>query len=201
MVQKSLDRTESPAPQGDGGSYRLPRDGFYAGGPNTALGLQDVSMARFHKHDVARLQLLTAVDIFLRGLDRSSVITLAGAASGILDTLVKRACKEPFVDYARRVHSELVGYTPKRKSYSYHINIKLGVIAHRHLAKDDPDTVELDLEKQAVDVLGRAISDYISLNGEDEPFVKAFLSWAWKNTDGPTLMEKFKTVPDRMKPK
>jgi len=50
-------------------------------------------MARFYKHDVARFQLQTAVEIFLRGLDRSSVITLAGAASGILDTLVKRAGK------------------------------------------------------------------------------------------------------------
>jgi hypothetical protein len=44
-------------------------------------------MARFHKHDVARFQLQTAVEIFLRGLDRSSVITLAGIASGIFDTL------------------------------------------------------------------------------------------------------------------
>lgn len=158
-------------------------------------------MARFHKHDVARLQLLTAVGIFLRGLDHSSVITLAGAASGILDTLVKRAGKEPFVDYARRVHCELVGYTPKRKSYSHHIDKKLGVIAHKHLSKDDPDTVELDLEKQAVDALSRALSDYVSLNGQDEPFVKAFFSWAWENTDGPALMEKFKIAPDRMKPK
>jgi hypothetical protein len=158
-------------------------------------------MARFHKHDVARLQLQTAVDIFLCGLDRSSVITLAGAASGILDTLVKRAGKEPFVDYARRVHRELAGYMPKRKSYSHHINTQLRVIAHKHLYKDDPDTIELDLEKQATDALIRAISDYISLNGQDEPFVKAFLSWHWNNTDGPTLMEKFKAVPDRMRPK
>lgn len=165
------------------------------------LGLLATFMARFHKHDVARLQLQTAVDIFLRGLDRSSVITLAGAASEILDTLVKRAGKEPFVDYARRVHNGLVGYTPKRKSYSHHIEKKLGIIAHKHLAKDDAETVELDLEKLAVDALSRAISDYVSLNGQNEPFVKAFLSWSWKNTDGPALMERFKAVPDRLKPK
>ena len=90
---------------------------------------------------------------------------------------------------------------PKRQSYSHHINSELGVIVHKHLFKDEPDTVALDLEKQAADALGRAIADYVSLNGEDEPFVKAFLSWAWKNTDGPALMEKFKTVPDRMKRK
>jgi len=134
-------------------------------------------------------------------LDHSSVITLAGAASGILDTLVKKAGKEPFVDYARRVHTGLVGHTPKRKSYSHHIEKRLGIIAHKHLSEDDAETVDLDLEKSAVDALGRAISDYISLNGQDEPFVRAFLSWAWKNTDGPALMERFKAVPEKLKPK
>lgn len=157
-------------------------------------------MPRFHKHDIAKLQLQTAVDIFLRGLDRSAVITLAGAASGILDTLVKKAGKEPFVDYARRVFREQIGYTPKRKSYSHHIDKKLGVVAHKHLSKDDPDTVELDLEKLAADALIRAIADYISLNGQDEPFVRVFMAWTWKNMDGPTLMEKFNSVPKRMKP-
>ncbi|MHB1953557.1 MAG: hypothetical protein ACYCOU_07370 [Sulfobacillus sp.] len=96
------------------------------------------------------------------------MITLAGAASGILDTLAKRAGKEPFVDYARIVHRELVGNTPKRKSYAHHIDKTLGITAHKHLARSDPETVKLDLERQAVGALCRAISDYISLNGHDE---------------------------------
>lgn len=158
-------------------------------------------MPRFHKSEIARLQLQTAVDIFLRGLDRSSVITLAGAASGILDTLVKRAGKEPFVDYARRVHHELIGQTPKRKSYSHHIDKRLGVIAHKHLSKDDAETVELDLEKNAADALARAITDYVALNGQDEPFVRAYLQWAWINQNGPEQMEKFASVPAKLRPK
>lgn len=158
-------------------------------------------MAIFHKSEIARLQLETAVDIFLRGLDRSSVITLAGAASGILDTLVKRAGKEPFVDYARRVYRELQGNMPKRKSYAHHIDKRLGVIAHKHLSKDDSETIELDLEKQAVDALARAIADYVELNGQDEPFVRAYLQWTWTNTDGPGLMKKFAEVPAKMRPK
>lgn len=158
-------------------------------------------MARFHKHDIARAQLETAVWIFLNDLDRSSVITLAGAASGILDQLVKRAGKEPFVDYAIRIYREVVGHTPKRKTYFHHIEKKLGVIAHKHLSEDDPETVELDLEKLAVDALGRAITDYIALNGQDEPFVKIFLTWAWKTQDGPKMMGKFKAVPKRLWPK
>ena len=157
-------------------------------------------MAQYHKHDIAKFQLITAVEIFLSGKDRSSVIRLAGAASGILDTLVNKAGKEPFVDYARRVHHKHVGYMPKRKSYSHHIDKQLGVVDHKHLSKNDSETVDLDLDKMAVDALIRATSDYIALNGQDEPFIKMFLQWTWVNMDGEVLMEKFKSDPERIKP-
>lgn len=158
-------------------------------------------MSRFHKHDAAKAQLQTAVSMFLEGRDRSSVITLAGAASGILDELVRRSGQEAFLDYARRVQQELSGQTPKRSSYSHHINTRLGVIVHKHLSEDDSDTIELDLEEQAAGALSRAIADYIALNGQDEPFVKAFLSWSWHNQDGPGVMEKFRQAPERLKPR
>lgn len=156
-------------------------------------------MPRFHKSEVAKRQLETAVDIFLRQLDLSSVITLATAAAGILDNLVKRAGKEPFIDYARRVHRDLIGHTPKRKAYAHHIDKKLGVIAHKHLGPGEPETVELDLEKQAADALARAIADYVTLYGQSEPFVMAYLQWAWVNNDGPAQMERFAAIPDKLK--
>ncbi len=53
----------------------------------------------------------------------------------------------------------------------------------------------------AIDALCRAITDYIMLNGQDESFVKAFLGWAWKNMDGAAMMESYKAVPARLKPK
>lgn len=160
-----------------------------------------MAKTRIHKSDIAKSQIETAVHLFLHGRDRSSVITLAGASSGILDRLVRNAGKEPFVDYACRVHRELIGYTPKRQSYSHHIDKKLGVIAHKHLSKEDSETVELDLEKMAFDALNRALADYVTLNGKEEPFVKAFYSWAWKNKDGRAIMEEFKKVPDKLRPK
>ncbi|MGH8160074.1 MAG: hypothetical protein ACREPQ_18310 [Rhodanobacter sp.] len=158
-------------------------------------------MARFHKSYIAKRQLQTAVEIFLRRLDLSSVITLAGASAGILDTLVRLSGKEAFVDYAARVHRELTGYTPKRKAYAHHIDKRLGVTTHKHLAKDDPATIELDLEEQAANALGRAISDYITLYGQDEPFVKAYLQWSWHDKDGPALMKRFASVPSKMRPR
>jgi hypothetical protein len=158
-------------------------------------------MSQFEKKEIARLQLQTAVEMFLSGLDRSSVITLAGAASGILDPLVRRTGGEPFVDYARKVHRELRGFMPGRESYSHYIDKKLGVVAHKHLGKGDSETIELDLEKSAFDALARALSDYVCLYGKDEAFVKAFFNWAWKTKDGSTIMTEFKNAPKKLRPK
>lgn len=156
--------------------------------------------ARYHKRDIARWQLKTAVCLFLLERDFSSVITLAGASGNILDRLVRNERKEAFVDYARRVCREKAGYIPKRQSYSHHIDMKLGIIAHKHMGENDPETVDLDLDKMAFDALTRALADYITLNGQEEPFVKAFLGWAWKNTDGKTCMEEYMKVSEKLKP-
>jgi hypothetical protein len=76
----------------------------------------------------------------------------------------------------------------------------MGVIAHKHYSEHDSDTVEFDLDALALRALFRAMVDYIALNGQDEPFVRNFLHWAWANTDGQALMERFKRVPERMRP-
>lgn len=156
---------------------------------------------RYHKRDIAKCLLETAVVLFLSGRDRSSVITLAGAAGTLLDRLVRNEGKEPFLDYACRVHREMVGHMPKRQSYSHYIEKRLGIIAHKHLGEHDTETVDLNLEDMACDALGRAVADYVTLNGQEEGFIKAFLQWAWEHKDGPTLMEMFKKVPPKLRPR
>lgn len=151
---------------------------------------------RYHKQDIARAQLETAVQIILDGQHRSSAITLAGAASAILDTLVTRTKKETFVDFARRAYKARMGFTPKRKSYFHHIEKKLGVSAHKHLSQNDPDTVDLDLEKMAIDAVTRAIHDYVTLNGQDDWFVKAFFQYTWIHLDGEKLMKDFNSLDE-----
>ena len=160
-----------------------------------------MSEKKYHKRDIARYQLETAVALFLNKKDLSSVIILAGAAANILDRLVRNEGKEAFVDYARRVHRDMIGFMPKRQSYSHHIDKRIGAITHKHMGKDESEEVDLDLDKMACDALGRALADYIQLNGQDEPFVKAFLNWSWKNLDGQTMMEKYMKVPERLKPR
>jgi hypothetical protein len=155
--------------------------------------------ARYNKRDIAKLQLMTAVALFLHGKDLSSVITLAGAAGNILETLVRNEGKEPFVDYGCKVCRELSGKMPKKKSYSHYINTKFGVNQHKHMSEHDPETVELDLEKMAVDALSKAVLDYIKLEGQKESFVNAFLGWTWKNMDGPGIMDNFMKLPKKLK--
>lgn len=158
-------------------------------------------MPDFQKRDIARSQLETAVDLFFRGLSHHSVITLAGAASGILSGLAHAAGKETFVDYARRVHEGLRGHIPKRVSYAHHIEKVLGISAHKHLSEKDTDTVELDLERLAADALARAIAEYVALYGQNELFVRVYLQWAWVTQNGPEMMKQYEAVPARMRPK
>lgn len=158
-------------------------------------------MPDFQKRDIARSQLETAVDLFFRGLSHHSVITLAGAASGILSGLAHATGKETFVDYARRVHEGQRGHMPKRVSYAHHIEKALGISTHKHLSEKDTDTVELDLERLAADALARAIAEYVALYGQNESFVRAYLQWAWVTQNGPEMMKQYEAVPARMRPK
>lgn len=156
---------------------------------------------RYHKSLIAKCQLETAVFLYLSGRDRSSVISLAGAVATILDRLVMNEGKEPFVDYACRVHREISGSMPKRKSYSHYIDKRLGIIVHKHMGEEDSETVDLDIEKMACEAITRAVADYVNLNGQDEPFIKAFLQWAWQHKGGPALMEAFTKAPKKVKPR
>jgi hypothetical protein len=156
---------------------------------------------KYHRLDIATRQLETAVDMFLSGRDRFSIITLAGAASNILSQLVKNQGGEPFIDYSRRVHNALIGFTPPRGKYNKYINDRLGINALKHHSSEDETHLELDEEKAAEDAVTKAIADFIKVKGKEEPFVNAFLLWSWQNRDGAKLMEEYKNIPENLRGK
>ncbi len=156
---------------------------------------------KYHREEIASRQLKTAVSMFLAGRDRFSVITLAGAASTILSQLIRNQGEEPFIDYSRRVHDALIGFTPPRIKYNKYINDKLGINALKHHTAGDSTHIELDEEKAAEDAITKAIVDYIEIKGQEEPFVKAFLAWTWKNKDGKKLMEDYTNRSTKLKDK
>lgn len=60
---------------------------------------------RYHKYDIARGQLETAIRLFLvDGCDMFSAVTLAAASGEILHQLVLNDGKQPFVDYVIKVN-------------------------------------------------------------------------------------------------
>jgi len=100
--------------------------------------------------------------------------------------------KEPFSDFGRRVVNSLRGFMPKRDSYIHFVNEKFGINVHKHMSKDCPETIEIDLHKCAFQALGKAFGDYVTIYGQEEAFVKAFYNWAWENLDGPKMMEEYR---------
>jgi len=154
---------------------------------------------KYHKKEIARTQLHTAILLFLQKEEFASAITLAGAASNILGQFVKIEGKKPFLDYARDIHNHLIGNIPGRASYNHHIDKKLGVSFLKHMNSDDAEIIELDLKDCAAGTIIRALNDYTKLYGSDEPLVKAFYNWTWKNMNGPLMMEEYRNSGFREK--
>lgn len=155
-------------------------------------------MPRYNKIDIARYQLKTAITLFLSNEDLSSVITLAGAAANILHQLVINAKKEAFIDFACKVHNDLKGKTPPRKKYLHFADQLLGISVHKHMSDVDKDVVQMDLQECAINSLTRAVCDYVSLCGQEEPFVKAYLNWSFKNK-GVSVMASCEDMPEKYK--
>jgi hypothetical protein len=65
---------------------------------------------KYQKSQIATEQLKTAIFLFLNGGDPSSVITLAGAASVILERLLRnKGTTYPFIDFARNFPNVING--------------------------------------------------------------------------------------------
>jgi hypothetical protein len=155
----------------------------------------------YDKGQIATEQLRTAIFLFLNGGDPSSTITLAGASSVILEQLLRnKGTIAPFIDYSRSL--VMAGApTPGRSKFRHHVNNMLGINDHKHMSKDTPDTIELDLAQGAEDAIGKAIADFAPLFGQDHDFIKAFLQWSWVNRDGPQIMEEYEKLGDKAKRK
>jgi len=135
--------------------------------------------AEYHKLDIARGQLETAIRLFLvDGCDMFSAITLAGAAGEVLHQLVLRAGKRPFVDYTMKVHDwKKLGPTPSRNAVIKHIHKLLFINEMKHHDKDAQDIIQLDAEESALAAILKAVVDYKTLTGEETDAMKAIFAW------------------------
>lgn len=153
----------------------------------------------YHRSDIAKQQLRTAVILFLNEKDLSSVITLASAANNILYQLVMDAKQEPFIMYAQRIHDAFNGWTPKKSEYKKYIDNTFGVNIHKHMSKNCAKTCTIDLYASAENMLLIAISEYIKLYGQSDDFVYAFLHWKLQNVDGAQIAQVIGEMPEKLK--
>ncbi|EEZ95962.1 hypothetical protein [Legionella longbeachae] len=157
------------------------------------------TLKKYYRSELAKTQLKTAISLFLNGHDLSSVITLAGAASNILHQLVINANKTPFLYYANEVCEAINGKTPKRTQYKHHIHCILAINDHKHMDSKTPLTCAIDLLKCANDSLLVAVNDYITLYGQEENFIKAYLQWNWVRTAGQDIIDVVDNMPEKLK--
>jgi len=62
-------------------------------------------------------------------------------------------------------------------------------------------TCTLDLHQCAVYSLTMAIADYVSLYGQGDDFIKAFLTWSWMTEDAVKIIELYNNMPEKLKKK
>lgn len=157
--------------------------------------------AEYHKFDIARGQLETAIRLFLvEGCDMFSAITLAGAAGEVLHQLVLRAGKQPFVDYTVKVNDwKKLGPTPSRSAVMKHIHKILFINEMKHHGKDAQDIVQLDAEECALAAILKAIVDYKTLIGSQTDAMKAMFAWCYQNLESEQMLKEYEELPKAAK--
>ncbi len=157
--------------------------------------------AEYHKFDIARGQLETAIRLFLvDGCDMFSAITLAGAAGEVLHELVLRAGKRPFVDYTVKVHDwKELGPTPSRGAVMKHIHKLLFINEMKHHDKDAQDIIQLDAEECALAAILKAVVDYKTFTGNETDAMKVLFAWCYTNLESEQMLKDYGDLPKAAK--
>lgn len=115
---------------------------------------------KLSKLQIATSQLNTAIALYLKGDDLVSTITLAGAAEEILGKLAAHSgAKTAFdetLDHLCGMYEAAFSEKPDRKAFADLRNRARNEFKHIGLQPD----VDVDLEREAVNMLRRAIENY-----------------------------------------
>jgi hypothetical protein len=131
----------------------------------------------FRKRDIALAQLETALELYLDGKDRFSVITLAGAAEELLGKELVAQGNPNALSIAQAltavVGRALDGREIKPKAVADIANRARNEA--KHLDEAGPRSVMMDPEVEAQDVLDRAVTNYWRLTQDQTPAMTRFL--------------------------
>jgi hypothetical protein len=119
-----------------------------------------VAYRKLTKLEIAELQLLHAIDLYVAGEHLISVITLAGAAEEILGKLVERkGAKNALNETVVRLGNMFERVFKEPANLKEFVTLRTKARNElKHIGTED--SIELDLEQEAVNLLDRAIDNY-----------------------------------------
>ena len=134
---------------------------------------------KLHKKEIAKRQMETAIDLFLKGGDYLSVVTLAGASEEILGKLLGRHSKKNMVECLKELDKRLSGGR-EFKVVNLEINGFRNSLKHANdEAEDEIDVAEG--QEHAIAIIARSLYNYYSLEGKLSDKMEQFLQWLRDN--------------------
>ena len=158
-----------------------------------------MSEQTYTRRDLGVRQFETALRMFIAGEDRASVITLAGAADTILTEVLRREHGDTFTDHLIRVYESGPGKeTPSFGSVTTRIHKMMRINHLKHFDKNDPPTIDADLDACALGALAKAVAAVYAL-GDRPDLCEAFKQWVIANENHPSLVQARADVQARPK--
>lgn len=132
---------------------------------------------RLHKKEIAKRQIDSAIELFLKKGDFLSVITLAGAGEEILGSLLKRSSKKNMVDYLINLDKHQSGGR-EFKIINKEINGFRNSLKH---AKEEDEVNVADSQGHAIAMISRALTNFAMLEGNLSNKMYKFYEWLQEN--------------------
>jgi hypothetical protein len=133
-----------------------------------------------HKIDVAKLQLDTAINLFLDDIDFISSLTLAGASEEISGKLLERVGKDSMLKKLHAWYKDTLGEEIKYDEFAKKANLARNCLKHSHVKEED--TLEI-YKWEAVQMIMRAMINYKELAGVPSEPMNKMAGWIEVNKD------------------
>lgn len=139
-----------------------------------------------NKIEIARLQLDTAINLFLEDTDFISSLTLAGASEEILGKILEREGKDSLLKKLHSWYEETSGEEIKYGEFAKKANLARNCLKHASIKEE----VELEIFKwEAVQMIMRAMTNYKELTDKPSKSMLKMAEWLEENKDTYETME------------
>lgn len=143
-----------------------------------------MTLKSYSRLELAENQLEAAIGLFVSGLDRFSVISLAGAADVILARLVINSGQNNFTDFSlQQRQTQFSAPDETRESHGKTINSALFINQLKHMDDDEDGFIEFEPEECALAAILKALANYLLIAGHRKEIVLAFRAWVKLNLD------------------